>query len=256
MAAAPFHMDGDVVRPGHQRAAAVAHHAARQVGGDVQAVDGLHVLERTGFDHGLGAEAGHLAIGVGLHRRALFGGLEDELHGAGQLRLHARQHLGRAHQHGGVGVVAAGVHHGHFLAQIGGLGLARKGQAGVLQHRQRVHVGAQGHHLARQAALERAHHAGAAHAGLHLHAQLLQVLGHQLGGAHLLAREFGVGMDVAAPVDHLGRHGVHGGVDGLQAGGIQRLGLGRRDKSQPAGDEAGGNRDGREGFVHGQIRRE
>ena len=51
--------------------------------------------------------------------RAFLGRLEDELDAAGQLVLHAGQHFGGGHQDGGMGVVAAGVHHVHFLAQVG-----------------------------------------------------------------------------------------------------------------------------------------
>src|SRR5450830_1831597 len=61
-----LHIDVDVVGTGHQRPAAVTRHTERDVGREVQAVDGLHVLEHALLDHGLGAEAGGHAIGVGL----------------------------------------------------------------------------------------------------------------------------------------------------------------------------------------------
>ena len=49
-------------------------------------------------------------------RRALLGGLEEEDDGAGEARLQAGQHLGRAEEDRRVGVVAAGVHDALHLA--------------------------------------------------------------------------------------------------------------------------------------------
>ena len=89
------------------------------------------------------------------------------------------QHSGCAQQHGGVGVMAAGVHHRHGFAQADACGRAGPGQAGHFLDRQGIHIGAQGHHRARQAPLEHGHHTGLAHLGAHLQAQAFELLGDQ-----------------------------------------------------------------------------
>ena len=71
---------------------------------------------------------------------AFFGRLENHHGGAGEI-ARLGQITRRAQQHGGVAVMAAGVH----LARHGRL----VGQAGGLLDRQRVHVGAQPDGLAR-----------------------------------------------------------------------------------------------------------
>ena len=170
---------------------------------------------------------------------AFLGGLEDELDGAGQVGPHLAEHLGRAHEHGHVGVVAAGVHHAHGLAQVGGFHLGGEGQVVGFGEGQAVHIGAQGHHGAGLAAAQNAHHAGAAHASLHLQAQLAQVGGDEGGGAGFLVAELGVLVDVAPPGNHFGlfllgqldNAGIEGSVLGLS-----------RWASQPA--QAGGDEDG------------
>ena len=169
----------------------------------VHAEDGLHrkALEQAVFHHLARAAA------------VLFGGLEDQVHGAFKA-AGARQLLRGAQQHGGVAVVAAGVHHAGVAAGVRefvGLG-----------HRQRVHVGAQAHGARRIAVFKNADHAGLAQAAVHRNAPLRQQVGHQIGGAGFLERQLGVGMDVAADVAERGRVGddvfnqVHGGF--LQAG--------------------------------------
>ena len=49
--------------------------------------------------------------------------------------------------------------------------------------------------------LQHGDHAGHGHAGLHLHAQRAQMVGHQLGGARFLVAQFRMLVDVAAPGD-------------------------------------------------------
>ena len=188
-----------------------------------------------------------LAVGLEVGR-AFLGGLEDELHAAGQLVLHAGQHLGRGHQDGGVRVVAAGVHHVHFLAQVGALGLGREGQVHLFLHRQRVHVGAQ-HHRTGLAALEHGDHAGHGHAGLHLHAQRAQMVGHQLGGARFLVAQFRMLVDVAAPGDELVLDGLGALVD---LRGQRRIGRGRQ---RPLGAGRALRRPAGPGQVRGQGQR-
>ena len=113
-------------------------------------------------------------------------------------------------QHGGVAVVAAGMHHA-FVA------------TGVIQargflDRQGVHVGAQAQAFAARAAAQLTDQAGAAQAALHFIAPLRQALRHQVAGAEFLEAELGVAMDVAADRDELGGLGSHGLQDGMHVG--------------------------------------
>ena len=169
------------------------------------AVDGegprLHAWPVVHAEHRLHREA--LEEAVGDHRRraalALLGGLEDQVDRAVEVAPRGER-LGRAEQHGGVAVVAAGVHaavHGRFVRELVALG-----------DRQRVHVGAQADRAQAAAAAHHADHAGAADAAVGLDAERLKVARDQLGGAVLLEGELGVGVDVAADRGQLALQGA------------------------------------------------
>jgi hypothetical protein len=128
-----------------------------------------------------------------------------------KLRVAARWRAGRQ-QHGGVAVVAAGVH----LAEH----LAGPGLAAGLGDRQRVHVGAQADAAGAGARAQRAHHAGAAQAAVHLPAPALPALGHQVAGGVLFVGQLGVGVDLLADGDHLGFVGADGVEGGQGTGGV------------------------------------
>ena len=100
-------------------------------------------------------------------------------------------------------VVAAGVHHAHFLAVVGRLLRGLERHVHLLGHRQAIHVGAQRDDAAGLAALQDADDAGAADAGLHLHAQRAEVIRDDLGGADFLQPQFGMLVEIAAPGDDL-----------------------------------------------------
>jgi len=113
-------------------------------------------------DHGPGALA------------RLFGGLEDEQQRAAPGGAGRGQFRRGAEQAGDVHVVAAGVHH----RDVGAVGVlrapgARVRQAGLLKHREPVHVGPQEHHRTGPVG-EHADHAGAADAGDDLIAEASQ----------------------------------------------------------------------------------
>jgi hypothetical protein len=114
-----------------------------------------------------------------------------------------RQVPGRGQQHGGVAVVAAGVHAAVVLRAVR--------EVVLLLQRQRVQVGAQADGALAVAAAQHADDAGAGDAGVHLEAPFAQLVGHDLRGAVLLEAEFRVGMDVAAQRDEAGD--VREGVD-------------------------------------------
>ena len=142
-------------------------------------------LEHTVAQHRLGA-------GAALLRR-----LENHHRGAGKV-AGVGEVLGGAEQHGGVAVMAAGVH----LARHGGL----VGEIGRFLDRQRVHVGAQPHHLAAGfAATDDADHAGPPDAGHDLvAAEALELVGDRRRGAVHVVLEFRMGMDVPPPGRDLG----------------------------------------------------
>ena len=149
-------------------------------GADVLAEDGVHV----GVLHDARRHQRPCAAGHGI-----LAGLKDELHRARKGVPHMAQGLGRAQQHGGVQVVAAGVHDA--------LRLAGKGHAGLLVDRQRVDVGAERHALAGSlAAVEQTHHCGGQGLLDLVHAHLLQLTPDQGAGAHLLHPHLRMGVDV------------------------------------------------------------
>ncbi len=124
----------------------------------------------------------------------LLGGLEDEVHGAVEI-ARLGEILGRAEQHRGVAVVAAGVHAAGVLRAMA--------KTVLLVDVQRVEVGAQADRALARAGGERADHAGAGEPARHRDAELGQLLGDHVGGAVLLERGLGMGVDVAAPRRHL-----------------------------------------------------
>ncbi len=142
---------------------------------------------------------------------ALFGRLEDEVDGAVEVPRF-RQVLGRAQQHRGVAVMAAGVHLAGVLAGVR--------QVRRFQDRQRVHVGAQADRCLPVAVAQDADDACLADAAMDLDPPFLQLAGHQVGGAVLFQAELGVRVDVAADggqfvlVGAGAVDGVHGGVRG------------------------------------------
>ena len=133
----------------------------------MHAVDFLdaETVHQAVLDHGLAAGA------------ALLGRLEDHHRGAVEVAGLGEVARG-AEQHGGVAVVAAGVHlagHRRFVGDV----------VGFLD-RQRVHVGAQPDHPAAGtlAAADHADHAGAADPGHHLvAAEALELVGDRRRGA-------------------------------------------------------------------------
>ena len=132
-ATGPFSSDGDLkrIRTGHRRAVAV-HHMAGGVllgGGAMDPHSGIHLGV---FQN---ACRYHLFAAV----VSFFTGLKHELNSALDLVLILHQNFGRTQQHGGVGVVTAGV--GRFRV------LAGKRQAGLLCHRQGIHIRPQQEHL-------------------------------------------------------------------------------------------------------------
>ena len=186
VAAFAFELDRNVIGRRHDRTRANGEFADRQAWEIVHAIN--LVNGKTGdqavLHHGLRAGA------------ALLGRLEDHHRGAGEI-ARLGEVFGGSQQHRGVAVVAAGVH----LA--GHRRLIR--QAGLLLERQRIHVGAQPHHLAAGlatglAAADDADDAGAADAGHHLvAAEILELFRHRGGRAMHVVLQLRMHMHVAAP---------------------------------------------------------
>ena len=163
------------------------------------------VFSNTAFlQHQLGAPA--FVRGWFEEARSLFRGLKDEHDRAWQLRFQPGQHLRRRHQHRGVRVVAAGVHHVHFLSQIRLLRFRGERKIDKLFDRKRVHVGTQRHGAPRLCAFENADDTRARDAGADLKAEAAQVISDELGGARLLIAEFRVLVNVSTPRNELRFH--------------------------------------------------
>ncbi len=132
-----------------------------------------------------------------------FSGLKDEVHGAIKISVF-RQVLGCRQQHGGVAVMAAGVHLAGMLAGVA--------ESVELLHRQRIHVGAQANGTRRGTALDDAHNTRGAHAAVQRNAPPGQLAGHQVSGAGLFKTQLGVGVNVAAKAGNTGCLG-HDGIN-------------------------------------------
>ena len=139
-------------------------------------------VEQPVLDHRLGAA------------QALFGGLEDEMHGAVEIAA-LREIARRAEQHRRVSVMAAGMHPALVLRAM------REGVG--FEDRQAIHVGPQPDRARRVADPQPADDAGLADAAMHLDAEPLELFGDQIGGALFLEAELGMGVDVAPPFGQL-----------------------------------------------------
>ena len=148
--------------------------------------------------------------------------------------LALREERRRRHPGGHVHVVAAGVHDVDLLPRVVDRGdRARVGQAGLLFHRERVELGAQRDRRAGPVA-QHSDHAGAAHAGRYLEAELAQALRHLGGGVHLVARQLGRLVQVEIELVHLW-------VEAIDGGRLCRSGRGERPgkKRDPVVDRHG-----------------
>ena len=141
MAAPPLNPNQKAVG-GREESAGPAGHNARGMGGvDMQCKGGCHAIQCATLYHVLGPAL------------ALLRWLEEQAHGACQLRLSGLEQPRRAQQHRHVGVVAAGVHEARAGRGIG--------QPSVLLDGQAIHVGAQRHDWF--ALADAGHDAGAGH---------------------------------------------------------------------------------------------
>ena len=194
--------EDDAVGPGHYHPRAVADVAHVQIGGHVQGAHRRHlgVIQDAG---------GHHALGAGIaHRRAFFGGLEDEDVVPGQAILERTQQPGGAQGDGQMKIMPAGVHDPVHLGAPGELDLLSDGQG--------VHVGPPGHRPPGAAPLEHPHHPVAGDAGGYRQAQIPEICRHRLPGALLLVRELRVLMKLPAPGHELRFQTLGPGFDFFQ----------------------------------------
>ena len=181
---------------GHDRAGHHCHLADRNARPVMQAEHRLHrkLLEQAVFDHHGGTAFRFLRW------------LENEHHRAVEIGLR-RQMPCRTEQHGGMPVVAAGVH----LAGL--FRVVRK----FIQfcQRQGVHVRPQADHARRVTCLEYAHHAGFRQAAMHFQTVAFQFARHDVGGARFLKGQLRMRVQIAAQggqfVDESVGGGRHGG---------------------------------------------
>ena len=142
-------------------------------------------------------------------RQPFFSRLENSVHDAVKV-AGSRQMTRRRQEHGGVPIVATGV---HLAKHFAGPGFARS-----FINRQRIHVGAQANAPVAGARPQGAHHAGAAQPTVYFPAPALQALGHQIAGGVFLVGQFGIGVNFMPNSHHLGLMGT----DGIKRGQGQR----------------------------------
>ena len=176
-----FAVDGDVEEraAGQRRAGGDGELADRQAGPIMHAVNPVarETFEQAIFQHGQRAAGAFLT------------GLEDEVDRAVKIAV-LGEVFGGAEQHGGVAVMAAGMHAAGDLAAMR--------QVGFFVHRQAVHIGAQADGGGAGAFAQHADHAGAANAAMHFNAPGCELLGDDFGGAEFFQPQFGVGVQVPA----------------------------------------------------------
>jgi hypothetical protein len=200
----PFAADGDVkfVAGRHDRPGTGGELAGLKTGPVVQSKDGIYGKpgEQAVLDHLAGTTT------------ALLGGLKNQVDRAIKMAMCAEV-LRRSQQHGGVAVMATGVHLASLLAGVTkGIGLL---------HGQGVHVGAKTHSPGGAAIFQNTDHTGGAQATVDGNAPFGELGRHQICRAHLLEAEFRVGMDVAAQggkvvaLAHDGVDQVHGCSAGI-----------------------------------------
>ena len=193
--------------------------------GDVE-VGQREALIQTVFQHGDSALA------------QLLGRLADQHQRAGPFIGALDQLAGRTDQAGHVGVVGAGVHGRVLDAAMVHTGIGGGiGQAGLLAHRQAVHVSAQ-HQGRPLAVLHHRHDAGAADLIGDLKAQGPQLGGQTGRGLDFLVGEFGMGVEVLVErFQVIGIIGLDRPAQGIIARGV--LGLGPPGTGQSHTDGAG-----------------
>jgi tetratricopeptide (TPR) repeat protein len=196
---------------GEQRALAQRELADGQAGHGVHAVDGVarEAFEQSVIEHGHGAAA------------AFLGGLEDQVDGAGEIRV-LLQRTGGAEEHGGVAVMPAGVHDGDVVARVvlGGRFADIRHRAD-LAHGQPVKIRAHEHRFARPI-LQNTHDTKSSDLFRHFKAQRSKLLRHALARFLLMKRQFGMRVQMLVKLDQgrqlLFKHGADG-IRGVQAGG-------------------------------------
>ena len=145
--------------------------------------------------------------------RAFFGGLEDEYDGSLDLVLHPGKHLGGAHQHRDMCIVAAGVHHADILSVKNSFLLRRKRKGISLRHRKAVHICPKPDHRPRLSALQDADHASLGDTGFDFETKLSQVLFDEFCGLYLAVPELGILVYVTSPINHLRHDLCRSGLD-------------------------------------------
>ena len=139
-------------------------------------------------------------------RRTLLRRLKDELDCARQLTLHRGEDARNAELHRGVDIVAAGVHHSDVLAEERCPDFRGERKSGLLRHRQRIHVGADGDHRPGLPSLQDRDDSRARDAGLDLEAKLAQIVGNERRRLLLAVRELGILMNLVADLGQRRRH--------------------------------------------------
>lgn len=169
---------------GHERSVIDGERALRDVGGHMDAEGGVHVVRA-------------VVVEVVLHAVARFlGGLEEELHRAGDLVLMGGEESGRAEEHGRVAVVAASVHDARIFAG--------EVSAGLFVQRQRVDVGTEQDDPAGRRSAEGGDEAAVIGEGLDIVAEGPELLSDAGSGGFFLEGKLTVPVEMAAHLLNVG----------------------------------------------------
>ena len=156
------------------------------VTGNMEGDHRIQLVERALFDH---TNATRFVLVVA----GFFAGLKEKADLAGGTIRHLGEQFRHAKQHGGVRVMATGMHRPGILRRIL--------STGRLQNRQRIHIGADADD--RLAFTQVTNDPGLGHAGLRFNAITFERIRHQPRRALLLKAQLRVGMDIAPPGDQL-----------------------------------------------------
>ena len=89
-------------------------------------------------------------------------------------------------------VVAASVHHAHFVAIVLGPGCGFEGEISLFRHRQGIHVRPECNDAAGFAAAQKPNHTRMSDTSSNVKTEPSKLVGHDLCGPHLLVRKLGV----------------------------------------------------------------
>lgn len=131
-----------------------------------------------------------------------------------------------------MGIVPAGVHDPDLAAQVSGFHFGGEGDVHPFNHRQPVHIRAQGDNRAGLAALQDAYNAGMRDTGLGFDTERPEVVSDVFSGFELPVAEFRILVNMVAPSDYLLLNGFSLIGNGIAGQVLSLSGEGGQQKSE------------------------